>query len=62
VAIHKNRADYLGYVAAIPPESREEGMPRTPDAEQQCSKRVWETEMQRWREQLRELRIELGII
>jgi hypothetical protein len=56
---HKRRADYQMYVGFCEPACRKSGMPMTPNPSLECSKRVWETKLQMWRQQLRGIYAEL---
>ena len=53
VAVQKSRDDYQAYIQAVPPEERSKSMPTTPEASPRLSKREWETQMWRWRQELR---------
>eukprot|EP01012_Entosiphon_sulcatum_P048083 TRINITY_DN660_c0_g1_i1.p1 TRINITY_DN660_c0_g1~~TRINITY_DN660_c0_g1_i1.p1 ORF type:complete len:263 (+),score=37.01 TRINITY_DN660_c0_g1_i1:64-852(+) len=51
----KNTIGYHMYIQAIPVEQREEGNERhpvTPRVDQQCSKRNWDAQVQKWRRDL----------
>lgn len=51
---HKARADYQAYATARPRELRTAEEPMTPNWEEECSKRPWETKVQKWRAGIRE--------
>jgi hypothetical protein len=47
-----NTVGYQLYVASTPKNKRSRDMPRTPDKNQQCSKRSWDGQVRKWRRAL----------
>jgi len=60
VQSHKRRPDYQAFNQARPRGEREFGEPMTPDPELRTSKRQWESEVQHWRQGIREWNNENG--
>lgn len=50
---HKRRVDYMAFTEKNPRESRGPSQPKTPDPDEDLSKRPWENKMRSWRRALR---------
>jgi hypothetical protein len=53
VQMHKDRADYRAFDSARPEDPLQDSVPTTPCTRSRTTKRHWESEIQRWRERLR---------
>eukprot|EP01120_Amphizonella_sp_Union-15-10_P010261 TRINITY_DN4086_c0_g1_i1.p1 TRINITY_DN4086_c0_g1~~TRINITY_DN4086_c0_g1_i1.p1 ORF type:complete len:339 (+),score=65.30 TRINITY_DN4086_c0_g1_i1:83-1099(+) len=49
-----NTEGYKNYMLLVPKTRRRDGMPKTPEKKQKCSKRSWDGQIRKWRRQLHE--------